>query len=69
MITFLLGAAVGFVPAAVACVILDRRDAARDRICARVDQIPAKMPGAYQPPAERALTGRPMHTVIDGEVR
>lgn len=69
MITFLLGAACGFVPAAVACVLLDRRDAARDRIRRRVDQIPAALPGAYGRDMSHALPGRRTHTVVDGEVR
>lgn len=67
MIEFILGIAVGFIPAAAACVVLDRRDAARYRIQQRVDQIPVGLPGAYEPWAERALPGRRTHTVIDEE--
>lgn len=69
MITYYIaGILTGLAPAAVACVWLDRRDAARDRIRRRVDQIPVPLPGAYEPWAERTLPGRRTHTVIDEDV-
>ena len=68
MIAYIAGLLTGLAPVAVICIVLDRRDAARDRIRRRVDQTPAPLPGAYEPPAEKALPGRRTHTVIDEEV-
>lgn len=65
MIQFVMGVAFGFLPAAAACVVLDRRDESRRRVQARVDQIPVPLPGAYQRPVERALPGRRTHTVVE----
>lgn len=67
MIEVFAGIALGFIPLAAVCVVIDRRAEARDRIQRRVDQIPVPLPGAYEPWAERALPGKRTHTVIDEE--
>jgi hypothetical protein len=65
---FLLGGVAMLVPVVIACVILDRRADARDRIRLRVDQCPMPLPGAYERPPERVLAGPTPSTVVDGEV-
>lgn len=65
MIPFVLGVAVGFLPAVAACVVLDRRDEARRRVQERVDRMPAALPGAYGRDTSRALPGARTHTVVE----
>lgn len=58
-----LGALAVMVPAVV---VLDRRAEARDRVRARVDQVPMPMPGAFERPRERVLTSARAAPVFDG---
>ena len=69
MTNYVLGVVTGLPVMFVLVAWLDRRDAARDRIRRRVDQIPAALPGAYGRDTAHALPGRRTHTVVDGEVR
>jgi hypothetical protein len=69
VVEFLLGFATALVPVAILCERLDRRSAQRYRIARRVDQIPQPLPGAYEPPAGRALTRTHPGVVIDVATR